>query len=282
MRVLVTGSEGQLAREVRRLLALRGDVVEGHDRDVLDISDFFAVSKMTSEVMPDYIINCAAYNDVDGAETRWEDAFLVNGIGVKNLAIAARKHGAVLVHFSSDYVFDGEAHRSYTIADVPSPLNMYGQSKLLGEELLKDHGERYFLIRTSWVFGRGAFSFPLKILEWASKNRTLRVVDDQVASPTYASDLAEAALKLMATKNYGLYHITNSGFCSRFEWAEFILANIGWKGELLRAGSDEFSTPARRPAYSVLDNFPLSQTIGGLLPSWQDATGRFLKEAGAL
>lgn len=276
MKILVTGASGQLAREVANLSASWGHDVTAPEEKALDISDFSVVSRAVSGLRPDAIVNCAAYNDVDGAEKGWEDAYLVNGIGVKNLAIAAREAAAVLVHFGTDYVFDGESARPYTIADTPNPVNTYGQSKLLGEELLAEHGARYFLIRTSWVFGRGVHSFPLKLLEWASKNTTLRIVDDQVASPTYAADLATVVLKLLRTEQFGLYHVTNSGSCSKYAWAEFILGATGWKGELLPARSEDFKTPARRPAYSVLDNFPLAQTIGSLLPPWQDATARFL------
>lgn len=280
MRILITGAEGQLGGEFARLCAAGGHDAAAFGRASLDISDFGAVFGKVAEIGPDVVINCAAFNDVDGAETRWEDAFMVNGIGVKHLALAARKHGAVLVHFSSDYVFGGDARRPYTIADLPDPVNMYGQSKLLGEEMLAGHGSRYFLVRTSWVFGRGRHSFPLKVLEWASRGSVIKVVDDQVSSPTYATDLALAVMKLLDTKNFGTYHVTNSGSCSRYEWARHILGTINWQGEIVPAKSGEFATPAVRPAYSVLDNFPLARTIGGLLPTWQDATERFLKEAG--
>jgi dTDP-4-dehydrorhamnose reductase len=280
MKVLVPGASGQLAQEVIKLCGASNIEVAAPPEAELDITDFSRVSSIVSGVKPDIVINCAAFNDVDGAESRWQDAFLVNGIAVKNLALACKKTGSVLVHFSTDYVFDGESGKPYTIADFPSPISSYGQSKLLGEELLREHGERYFLIRTSWVFGRGKHSFPLKLLEWASKNRTLRVVDDQVASPTYAADLAEAVMKLAKTERYGMYHITNSGHVSRYGWAEFVLKKVGWDGTLEPAKSEEFNTPAVRPKFSVLDNFPLSETLGGMLPPWQDATERFLKETG--
>jgi dTDP-4-dehydrorhamnose reductase len=278
MRVLVTGSGGQLAREVIKVSNTEGYDTTALERQSLDITDFSAVSKTISELKPDVVINCAAYNNVDGAEDDWESAFLVNGIGVKNLALACNANGSVLVHFSTDYVFDGDNKKPYTIADRPNPVSRYGKSKLLGEELLKNHAERYFLIRTSWVFGLGKFSFPKKVIEWASKNENLRIVDDQIASPSYTVDLAEALMKLIKTGNYGLYHMTNSGYCSRYEWAAFILKKINWQGRLEPAKSAEFNTPARRPEFSVLDNFPLAQTIGRLLPSWQDATERFLNE----
>jgi dTDP-4-dehydrorhamnose reductase len=161
---------------------------------------------------------------------------------------------------------------------MPAPLGKYGESKLLGEMYVRDLMKRFFLIRLSWVFGMGEFSFPLKVLQWASKKESLRVVDDQVASPSYTKHLSMAIFDLIRTEAFGLYHITNTGFCSRFEWASFILEKIGWAGKIEPAKSDEFNTPARRPAFSVLDNFPLKETIGYVLPSWQEATEVFLKE----
>lgn len=273
MKILLTGSMGQLAEEIPK--AAKGHEVVAPEEKDLDITDFDKVKKAVAAIRPDVIINCAAYNDVDGAETEWRQAFLANGIGVRNLAVAGAD--SVIVHFSSDYVFDGTASKPYTIADGPNPINMYGRSKLLGEELLKSHAARYFLIRTSRVFGKGKHSFPKKVLEWASKGNELKVVDDQVSSPTYTVDLAEAVMALIETGNYGLYHITNSGRCSRFEWASFMLEKTGWKGTLTRASSGEFKTAARRPAFSALDDFPLERILGYSLPEWQDATERFIK-----
>ncbi len=278
MKILVTGARGQLAQEIIVQAEALGNAVTPLSRTDLDISDFSAVSSAISTASPDVIINCAAFNDVDGAETDWEAAFLSNGVGVKNLATASERAGAVLLHFSSDYVFNGHTERPYTVADVPDPINSYGQSKLLGEENLAASATRYFLIRTSWVFGHGAHSFPLKLLQWASSKKELRIVDDQEASPTYCADLARAALKLIDTGRFGLYHATNSGQCSRYEWAAYILERSGWDGVLTPAKSSEFPLPAERPAYSVLDNFPLASTIGEEMPHWKDATDRFLKE----
>ncbi len=279
VKVLVTGAKGQLGREIVKILALRGYRVLSKGREELDITDFARVSECISGFNPDIVINCAAYNDVDGAESEWEGAFLVNGIGVKHLSIVCSRTGAELVHFSSDYVFDGLKGEPYTIADEPNPVNKYGESKLLGEECVKEHLERFYLIRTSWVFGDGRFSFPRKVIEWASRNRRLRIVDDQVSVPTYSVDLAKAVVDLIERRIYGIYHITNSGFCSRYRWAKFILEEMKWGGDIEPASSEEFKTPARRPGFSVLNNFPLKETLGYLLPSWESATERFLKES---
>jgi dTDP-4-dehydrorhamnose reductase len=273
MKILVAGAGGQLARQI---IDQAGDVT-APDKQELDITDFSVVSSVIADTKPDIVINCAAFNDVDGAEGNWQDAFLINGIGVKHLALACSKNNAVLMHFSSDYVFDGISGKPYTIADLPNPINTYGQSKLLGEELIKEHADRYFLIRTSWIFGVGEFSFPNKLLEWATRKVNLRIVDDQISSPTYTVDLARASLKLAETENYGLYHVTNSGHASKYEWADFILRKKSWTGTLNRAKSSEFDTPAKRPEFSVLDNFPLKSAIGEVMPTWQDATERFLE-----
>jgi dTDP-4-dehydrorhamnose reductase len=280
MRILVTGAAGQLAREVVKQSEDLGHEVTALTRSELDITDFEHAVKVLMEVRPEVAVNCAAFNDVDGAETRWHEALSVNGVGARNIAHACNRAGSVLVHFSTDYVFSGVKGRPYTIADMPDPISRYGMSKLLGEISVRDHAERFYLIRTSWVFGSGKVSFPMKLLQWASEKESLRVVEDQVSSPTYAADLAGAVLKLMETGNYGLYHVTNSGSASRYEWADHILKASGWRGRLKPAKSEEFGAPAARPVYSVLDNFPLERTIGELLPPWQDAVERFLKEAG--
>ena len=277
MKILVAGGGGQLARQI---IDQAGDVT-APDEQELDITDFSVVSEVIADTKPDIVINCAAFNDVDGAEENWQDAFLANGIGVKHLALACNKNNAILMHFSSDYVFDGMSGKPYTIADLTNPVNTYGQSKLLGEELIREHADRYFLIRTSWVFGDGEFSFPKKLLEWARRKVNLRIVDDQISSPTYTVDLARASLKLAETENYGLYHVTNSGHASKYEWADFILRKKSWTGTLDPAKSSEFDTPAKRPGFSVLDNFPLKSAIGEVMPTWQDATERFLEGSGS-
>lgn len=278
MRLLITGADGQLAQEIIRISALKGYTVTAKNRKELDITDFRAVSEAVSGLKPDIVINCAAYNDVDKAESEWKEAYLVNGIGVKYLAIACAKHNTELVHFSSDYVFNGGKKRPYTIADIPSPVNRYGESKLLGEEMLRSHISHYYLIRVSWVFGVGKYSFPLKLMDWAEREKKLRIVDDQVSAPSYTGDVARAVMGLIKTGAYGLYHVTDLGFCSRYEWARFILKGIRWEGELEPAKSTDFPSPAKRPGYSVLDSFPLKETIGYLLPTWEEATENFLKE----
>ncbi len=276
MKYMIAGAKGQLAAEIIRTLKERSAEFSAPEEADLDITDISSVFKAVEGYRPDVVINCAAYNAVDTAEKEWQKAFMINGVGVRNLANASRKTGAVLVHFGTDFVFDGTKGTSYTIVDAPNPISRYGESKLLGEVYVRDLIQRFFLIRLSWVFGSGEFSFPTKVLQWSSKNRKLRIVDDQTASPSYAGHLAKAVLDLIATEAFGLYHMTNAGHCSRYEWARFILEKTGWDGELEPAKSMEFDTPAKRPPFSVLDNFPLKETIGYALPTWQEATEEFL------
>ena len=277
MKYLITGARGQLATEITGLLDRRSAEYKAFNEFELDITSASDVLSAVEGERPEVVINCAAYNAVDAAEAEWRKAFMINGTGVRNLALACEKQGAVLVHFGTDFVFDGTKGTPYTIVDAPNPICRYGESKLLGEMYVRDLLTRFFLIRLSWVFGSGEFSFPTKVLEWASRNRKLRIVDDQTASPAYAVDLAAAIFDLIGTGAYGLYHMTNSGRCSRYEWARFILEKTGWDGELEPAKSVEFDTPAKRPPYSVLENFPLKETIGYELPTWQEATEKFLR-----
>jgi len=278
MVILITGAHGQLGQGIKSECDYRGISCIAADSHILDITDPRAVRIFVKNHAPDTIINCAAFTAVDQAETEWRKAYRVNGLGVRNLALAARDTGAVLVHYSTDYVFDGHSTLPYTIADAPNPLSQYGKSKHLGEKEVLSLSTQFFLIRTSWVFGRGNVNFPRKILEWSRDRDALSIVNDQVSSPTYTRDLARATLYLCQTGDYGLYHITNSGSCSRYDWARFILDTVGWEGSLAPAKSSDFPTLACRPSFSVLDNFGSPEVLGYDLPSWETATENFLKE----
>ncbi|OPX70270.1 MAG: dTDP-4-dehydrorhamnose reductase [Methanoregulaceae archaeon PtaB.Bin056] len=282
MRLMITGAGGQLGQEMAKQAGTKGhDVIPFTSRE-LDITNTAAVRGAVLRCRPDAVVNCAAYNAVDHAEREWRRAFLVNGLAVRTLALAAREAGAILVHYSTDYVFDGLSTRPYTIADRPNPISRYGESKLLGEQAVRDHSSCYFLIRTSWVFGPGNTNFAQKVLEWGRQNDRLKIVDDQVSSPTRTRDLADATLGLLDTEQFGLYHLTNGGSCSRYEWAQYILDATGWKGVLIPVKSEEFPTPARRPAFSVLDNFGAAEVLGWELPPWEDATHAYLEEMGGI
>jgi dTDP-4-dehydrorhamnose reductase len=281
MKYLLLGAGGQLGTAFRSLFGDLGQDCLAFDQE-LDITDVQRLSQVFDEARPDVVINCAAYNDVDRAEAEWRQAFVVNGIAVGGLARVAREHDCILVHYSTDYVFDGEKKAPYAIADHPCPISLYGESKLLGEEQLWLNGMRFFMIRTSWVFGQGGENFVTRVLRWAKGQQELKVVTDQVSAPTYSRDLAQATLKLLEIGRFGRYHLCNSGSCSRYDWAEFILKQINWSGRLLPAKSADFGTPASRPQYSVLDSLAYTQLVGEELPGWQEATLDFLKESGVI
>lgn len=274
MRVLVTGASGQLGQDLMRELGRGRFSAEATDVAELDITDLGAVRRTLRGFQA--VINCAAYNDVDRAEGEEEAAIRVNALGPRNLAIACEEKGAVLMHFSTDFVFDGTKGSPYTIADRPRPLSAYARSKLRGEEEVSAHCRRFYLVRLSWVFGKaGQVNFPRKVLGWAKGKEVLRVVGDQVSRPAYTADLVSPLVKLLDSGAFGLYHLANEGICSRFEWAGHILKSAGLKTTVQPAKTGEFAEAARRPAYSALDLHPLEDMFGPL-PDWRDATDRFL------
>ncbi|MHA1222219.1 MAG: dTDP-4-dehydrorhamnose reductase [Candidatus Heimdallarchaeaceae archaeon] len=284
MKILITGANGQLGQDFQKLFTKRNVVFfptdVGSDLEDLDITNRNAIIHYVKKNKIDVIINCAAYNDVDNAEREWKIAFKINSEGVKNLALVSKKLNIELIHYSTDFVFDGSKVSPYTIEDIPNPLSQYGKSKALGEQNVMNLLKKYYLIRTSWVFGMGNVNFVNKVLSWSKKTKELRIVTDQISSPTYTVDLARTTWELINSKVYGLYHITNSGVCSKFEWAKFILKLIGWKGNLLKAKTADFNPIAMRPKFSALDNSRLKEKMGYVLPTWKDATRRFLKELG--
>ena len=281
MKILITGANGQLGQEFQKLFQKENIEYIPTDHKTLDITKLNQIREFVRENIKDkkitHIINCAAYNLVDKAEEDWQTAYTVNGLGPKNLAIIANEIKAEIIHYSTDYVFSGKKQQPYTMYDTPDPINKYGESKVLGERFIQNIAEKYYLIRVSWVFGIGNNNFAKKVIQWSKNNKILRIVDDEISAPTYAVDLAYATYKIIIEKAYGLYHITNTK-ASRYEWAEYILKKMNWNGKLERASKDEFNLPAKRPEYSVLDNYGLKETIDYEMPTWQDATERFLKE----
>jgi dTDP-4-dehydrorhamnose reductase len=280
MKVLITGANGQLGRAFQELFKEQGIDFIAATKEELDITNLQQIREFVRKNEGiTHIINCAAYNKVDEAERDWKTAYLVNGLGPRNLAIVANEIDAELVHYSTDYVFSGEKGSPYTIYDTPDPINRYGESKVLGERFVMSIANKFYLIRTSWVFGDG-MNFVKKVIEWSKKSQVLKIVDDEVSSPTYAPDLARATWELIKQKAYGLYHITNSGYCSRYEWAEFILNKIGWSGELKRAKQEDFNLPAKRPRFSVLDGLGLEESTGIEIKNWEEVTGKYLEYFG--
>jgi len=276
MKILLTGANGQLGSAFQELFKKNNIDYIATDTEELDITKLEQVLSFVGKNKEiTHIINCAAYNQVDKAEQDWKNAYLVNGLAVRNLAIAANEIDAEIVHYSTDYVFSGDKGEPYTIYDTPNPINKYGESKALGERFLTTIAKKWYLIRTSWVFGDGPVNFVKKVIEWSKKNSELRIVEDEISAPTYAPDLAEATYELIKLRAYGIYHITNTP-CSRYEWAEFILKEIGWNGKLLKAKQEDFNLPAKRPKNSVLDNFGYFETTGKTMRDWKEVTKEYI------
>ena len=282
MNIVLFGKNGQLGWEFQRSLPLLGNVV-ALDRGDLDLCDLAAIQKVLREVRPSLIVNASAYTDVDGAETKPDLARTINALAPGAMAETTRELGAVLVHYSTDYVFDGRAKTPYTEMDPTDPLNTYGKSKLEGEEHIQQAAGAYLILRTSWVYSLRGNSFVNKVLAWARKNSTLRIVDDQISGPTWARTLAEITVLALAQnqanryesirERSGVYHLAGSGFVSRYEWAKQIVANDPRRAEqtvqaVEPVRSAEFPTPAIRPLFSALDCSHFQETFGLQLPPW--------------
>jgi dTDP-4-dehydrorhamnose reductase len=286
MKIVLFGKNGQVGWELQRILPSLGRVV-AFDYDDLDLADLKAVQTLLNELKPDLILNASAYTAVDRAETERDVAMKVNGQAPGVMAEAARRSGGMLVHYSTDYVFDGEKGSPYVETDIPNPLNVYGESKLAGEVAIQQAAEAYLILRTSWVYSlRLQSGFVKKVLSWARQNETLRVVQDQTGCPTWARMLAETTALLIAKSgdrpvdyfklNHGIYHVAGKGSASRYEWAQAILANDSQRNEhrisrLEPAQSAEFPAAAARPEYSVLDCTQFENTFGLCIPNWKES-----------
>jgi dTDP-4-dehydrorhamnose reductase len=272
MRILLTGAGGQLGRDLQE--ALTGHDLRAVDHAGLDIADREAVLRTVQQVHPEWIINAAAFNDVDGAETMSEAAFAVNGAGPGHLAEAAAIVGASIVHISTDYVFDGTKGTPYTEDDAPNPFSVYARSKYEGEGRVLESGASACVLRTAWLYGLHGTNFVKAILAAAARGGPLKVVADQVGSPTATADLAQAIAQLIQTPARGLFHVANAGACSRFEFGQAIVQG---SVEVLPITTAEAARPARRPANSSLTSVRWQQS--GLTPlrGWRSALHAFLQ-----
>jgi dTDP-4-dehydrorhamnose reductase len=278
--MLITGAGGMLGQDVQITALQRGHETIALSRGELDVSDPRAVTAVIADAAPDAVINCAAWTDVDGAETDYGAAQAVNGAGPGNVGRAAEAAGAWTVHVSTDYVFDGLHIEPYVESDVPSPMSGYGRSNLEGErELAAAAPDRHTIVRTSWLFGLAGSSFPKTILRLARERETLSVVDDQVGCPTFTGHLGAALVGLAADPPpAGVLHLAASGQCSWFEFAREIVARAGLACEVSPCTTAEFPRPAPRPAYSVLR----SERDGApILPHWREGLTDFLAGVGA-
>jgi len=252
------------------------------DIEELDITDTDKVIAAVAAERPEVIINCAAYTQVDRAEEERDLAFLINGFGVQNLALACGIYDVLLVHLSTDYVFNGEKSTAYTPFDTPEPINAYGWSKLRGEECLQQIGSRYFLLRTSWLYGRGGANFVDSILRLASNQKAIKVVTDQRGSPTWAVDLANFINKIISSNKYGLYHVSDEtyGGITWFDFAQEIVKLAGLSTEVIPITSEELPRPAARPKNSVLDLSWTKIAFDLNFPDWRESLRNYLKEKG--
>ena len=254
MKILITGANGMLGSDLLNVLnSNKNNEIIATDLDTLNISKETAIEEIR-KCAPELVINVAAYTDVDGCESNRNLAFEANSIGPKNLALACTKINAPLIHISTDYVFNGEKKEPYNEEDIPNPINVYGQTKLKGETFIQETFDNYFILRTSWLYGIGGNNFVKTMLKLSKSNDEISVVDDQIGSPTFTHDLAIAISNLIESDNYGIYHLTNSGNCSWFEFAKniFEIANIDIV--LNPVTTDEFPRAAQRPKNSVLNN----------------------------
>jgi len=280
MRVLLIGHRGQLGSDLKREFSSEDLILAG--RDNLPVQDAEAVDAFVQAHRPDLILNCSAFHRVDDCEDQPQPAFEINVFAVRNLALAARRAGAVLVHFSTDYVFDGPRRTPYSETDIPCPQCIYGVSKAAGELMLASLWPRHFIFRVSGLYGyagsreKGS-NFVEMMIGLARQGKPIRVVDDQVLTPTSTLDVAAAVRRVSATGGYGLYHLTNAGQCSWYEFAGAIFEAAGLRPGLTPVPSETFPTRAKRPAYSVLDNCRLRSAGFPDLPDWRDALSRYVR-----
>jgi len=269
MRIFVTGNRGQLGQELMR--AFPNDEIAGADLPELDITDEALTRSTVEAARPDVVIHAAALTDTRRCEDDPDLAQRVNGLGTRNVALACRDSGAALVYVSTNEVFDGTKREPYVESDQPNPINAYGRSKLAGEEQAQAIVERLYIVRTAWLHGGGERDFPSKVLAAASKQPELTMVTDEIATPTYDRDLAAAIARLVATGAYGIYHLTNAGECSRFDWAREVLRLAGRSDVALKPTTlAEYKPYPPKPPYTVLANVAAAR-LGITLRPWQTA-----------
>lgn len=286
-RILVTGCNGQLGRAIRKEYAnekvsfINTDVVEGEGITALDITDISQVMELVKSEKPDVIINCAAHTNVDACETQWELAYKINAIGPRNLSIAASAVNAKIIHVSTDYVFEGNGERPYTEFDMPNPVSAYGKTKLEGEKFVQQFADKFFILRTAWLYGDGK-NFVKTMLRLAETHDEVSVVCDQLGTPTSAVELAKMIHYLEGTDNYGLFHATCEGNTNWASFAEEIFKLAEKNVKVNHVTSEQYAqmnpATANRPAYSILDNYMLRLTCEYKMADWKDALQAYMKE----
>ncbi len=277
MNILLTGCNGQLGIEIKRQLTQTDQTIRLFETDVhnLDITDGVQVFHRVLELKPEVIINCAAYTNVDGCEEDQQTAFRVNAVGAQNLSVAAYELGAKMIQISTDYVFDGNTNLERREYDPVNPLSIYGKSKALGETLVRETNPKHFILRTAWLYGEGN-NFVRTMLKLARERDELKVVNDQIGSPTSTVDLAACIIDLMRTQSYGTYHATNEGFCSWYDFAKKIFELAKIPIQVNPITTEQLNRPAPRPKFSVLDNFMLKLINENSFRTWEEALKEYL------
>ena len=278
MKILVTGVKGQLGHDVVNELENRGIEAIGVDIDEMDITDAVSVDKVIREASPDAVIHCAAYTAVDAAEENQELCRKVNADGPRNIARVCRELDIKLLQVSTDYVFEGTGERPWEPEDECQPKSVYGQTKYEGELAVKELMDKYFIVRIAWVFGINGKNFVKTMLNLAKTHDTIRVVNDQFGSPTYTYDLARLLVDMVLTDKYGIYHATNEGDCSWYEFACAIFEEAGVKVNVVPVTSEEYGAKANRPFNSRMSKEKLTQMDFERLPEWRDALHRYIGE----
>lgn len=286
-KILVTGCNGQLGRAIRKeyeneqITFINTDVIEAEGIIALDITDIDQVMRLIKSEKPDVIINCAAHTNVDACEKQWDLAYKINAIGPRNLSIAASEVNAKMIHVSTDYVFEGNGQKPYTEFDMPNPVSAYGKTKLEGERFAQQFADRYFILRTAWLYGDGK-NFVKTMLRLAETHDEVSVVCDQLGTPTSAVELAKMIHYLEGTDNYGLFHATCEGDTNWAVFAEEIFKLAGKNVKVNHVTSEQYAqmnpASANRPAYSILDNYMLRLTSEYKMADWKDALQAYMKE----
>lgn len=276
MKVLVTGVKGQLGYDVMNELKKRGLGAVGADIEEMDITDAESVNRFISAEKPDAVIHCAAYTAVDAAEENEDICRRVNADGTRNIAKVCKELDCRMIYISTDYVFDGQGSRPWEPDEERHPLNVYGQTKYEGELAVQELLEKYFIVRIAWVFGVNGKNFVKTMLNLAQTHDTLTVVNDQYGSPTYTYDLARLLVDMVQTDKYGIYHATNEGICTWYEFACEIFKQAHVAVRVLPVSAAEYRAKAKRPENSRMSKEKLTENGFERLPSWQDALGRYL------
>ena len=274
MKILLTGAGGMLGRVLAPCLESRGHVIKGLSREELDVTQYAQVMELIEFAKPDLVIHSAAYTKVDQAESEPELAYLINGWGTENIALACNALDLPLLYISTDYVFDGEQSRPYTTWDKCRPLSVYGKSKLAGEESIQRHLTRFYIVRTSWLYGPYGGNFVDTILNMSHERKLLRVVSDQWGTPTCTLSLAETIADLIVTGRWGIYHATDGGVTNWFEFARAIVRDRSI--EIQPIETKDMPRPATRPKYSVLDKTTITHAIGREMIPWEESLQSFL------